>query len=145
MPGHERLVTAEEFAGIPNDDYHHELVEGYVVRVSPPGSRHAVLTVRMAMLLGHYAEAHQLGAVMAMAGFKIATDPDTYGSRTSPSFTALASPRPEDRTATGPVPLTWPSRSDHPATDRRKSARRSTTTSPAASVSSGFWIRSRRP
>ena len=40
MPAQERLVTAEEFARIPNDDYHYELIEGRVVRMSPPGSRH---------------------------------------------------------------------------------------------------------
>jgi hypothetical protein len=34
MPAHERLVTAEEFARIPNDDYHYELVEGRVVRAA---------------------------------------------------------------------------------------------------------------
>jgi Uma2 family endonuclease len=77
MPAHERLVTAEEFARIPNDDYHYELVEGRVIRVSPPGSRHAVLITRIAMLLGQHSEANHLGAVMAIGGFKIATDPDT--------------------------------------------------------------------
>ena len=43
MPGRAaRLVTAKEFARIPDDDYHYELVEGHVVRMSPPGSRHRV-------------------------------------------------------------------------------------------------------
>jgi Uma2 family endonuclease len=77
MPSHQRWVTAEEFSRIPNDDYHYELVEGRVVRVSPPGSRHAVLTTRIARLLEQHAEANHLGAVMAVGGFKIATDPDT--------------------------------------------------------------------
>ena len=77
MPASERLVTAEEFARIPNDDYHYELVEGRVVRVSPPGSRHGVLIAHIAMLLGQHAEANHLGAVIAVGGFKIATNPDT--------------------------------------------------------------------
>jgi hypothetical protein len=43
MPGRAaRLVTAEEFARIPDDDYHYELVEGRVVRMSPP-SRHGAV------------------------------------------------------------------------------------------------------
>ena len=77
MPAYERLVTAEEFARIPNDDYHYELVEGRVVRVSPPGSRHAVLIARMTALLSQYTDANDLGAVMAVGGFKIAANPDT--------------------------------------------------------------------
>jgi hypothetical protein len=48
MPGRAaRLVTAEEFARIPDDDYHYELVEGRVVRLSPPGSRHGALATRV--------------------------------------------------------------------------------------------------
>lgn len=77
MPAYERLVTAEEFARIPNDDYHYELVEGRVVRVSPPGSRHAVLATRLAVLLAQHTEANNLGAVMTPAGFELARNPDT--------------------------------------------------------------------
>jgi Uma2 family endonuclease len=77
MPAHERLVTAEEFARIPNDDYHYELVEGRVVHMSPPGSRHGVLATRIAMLLAQHADAHRLGAVMTCAGANLAADPDT--------------------------------------------------------------------
>jgi hypothetical protein len=36
MPARTRLLAAEEFAGIPDDDQHYELVEGRVVRMSPP-------------------------------------------------------------------------------------------------------------
>jgi Uma2 family endonuclease len=77
MPAHERLVTAEEFARIPNDDYHYELVEGRVVRVSPPGSRHAVLATRIASLLHYHVTTHRLGAVMTSGGVKLAANPDT--------------------------------------------------------------------
>ena len=77
MPAHERLLTAEEFARIPNDDYHYELVEGRVVRVSPPGSRHAVLATRIASLLHHHVTTHRLGAVMTSGGVKLAANPDT--------------------------------------------------------------------
>ncbi len=77
MRAYERLVTAEEFARIPNDDYHYELVEGRVVRVSPPGSRHAVLATQIAAVLHGYVTAHRLGAVMTPAGFELARNPDT--------------------------------------------------------------------
>ena len=77
MPARERLVTAEEFARIPDDDQHYELVEGRVVRISPPGSRHGLLATRIAALLYQHVDAHRLGAVLTPAGFRIATDPDT--------------------------------------------------------------------
>lgn len=77
MPGYERLVTAEEFARIPDDDHRYELVEGRVVRMSPPGSRHAVLATHIAARLHAHARAHRLGAVMTPGGFKIASEPDT--------------------------------------------------------------------
>lgn len=77
MPGEHHLVTAEEFERIPDDDHHYELVRGRVVRVSPPGSRHAVLATRISLLLALHVEAHALGAVMTPAGFKLESDPDT--------------------------------------------------------------------
>jgi Uma2 family endonuclease len=77
MPAHERWVTAEEFSRIPNDDYHYELVEGRVVRVSPPGSRHAVLAMQIAAILHGYVMEHGLGRAMMPAGFTLARNPDT--------------------------------------------------------------------
>ena len=77
MPARARLVTAEEFARIPDDDQHYELVEGRVVRMSPPGFRHGLLATRIAALLAQHVDAHRLGAVATPAGFWIATDPDT--------------------------------------------------------------------
>jgi Uma2 family endonuclease len=77
MPITERLVTAEEFAKIPNDEWHYELVEGRVVKVSPPGSRHGVLVNHIGALLLEHVRAHDLGVVMASGGFCIARGPDT--------------------------------------------------------------------
>jgi Uma2 family endonuclease len=77
MPGPSRLVTAEEFAQIPDDDHRYELIEGRVIRMSPPGSRHAVTTTRVAALLYQYVAAHRLGVVMSTGGFRLATNPDT--------------------------------------------------------------------
>jgi Uma2 family endonuclease len=77
MPTSERLVTAEEFAKIPDDDHRYELVEGRVIRMSPPGSRHAVLATRIGVILADYVDTHDLGVVMTTGGFKLATGPDT--------------------------------------------------------------------
>jgi Uma2 family endonuclease len=77
MPARTRLVTAEEFARLPDDDQHYELVEGRVVRMSPPGIRHGALATRIASLLHQHVDAHHLGAVLTPAGFWLASDPDT--------------------------------------------------------------------
>jgi Uma2 family endonuclease len=77
MASRERLVTVEEFARIPDDDHRYELVEGRVIRMSPPGSRHAVLATRLASLLDRYVEERGLGVVMTSGGFHLASRPDT--------------------------------------------------------------------
>ena len=77
MASRERLVTVEEFAKIPDDDHRYELVEGRVIRMSPPGSRHAVLAARLASLLSQHVEKQGLGVVMASGGFHLASRPDT--------------------------------------------------------------------
>jgi Uma2 family endonuclease len=77
MASRERLVTVEEFARIPDDDHRYELVEGRVIRMSPPGSRHAVLATRLASLLHLHVEEHGLGVVMSSGGFHLASRPDT--------------------------------------------------------------------
>jgi Uma2 family endonuclease len=77
MASRERLVTVEEFAKIPDDDHRYELVEGRVIRMSPPGSRHAVLATRLASLLHQHVEEHGLGVVMSSGGFHLASGPDT--------------------------------------------------------------------
>jgi len=77
MPRPESLVTAEEFARIPNDDHHYELVEGRVIRMSPPGIRHGLVSTRIAFLLSQHIEVHHVGVVITPGGFKLATNPDT--------------------------------------------------------------------
>ena len=77
MPRSEPLVTAEEFARIPNDDHHYELVEGRVIRMSPPGIRHGLVSTRIAFLLSQHIEVHHVGVVITPGGFKLATNPDT--------------------------------------------------------------------
>jgi Uma2 family endonuclease len=77
MPRSEGLVTAEEFARIPDDDHRYELVEGRVIRMSPPGSRHAQLVTRFAVVLLQHVEANDLGVVLSSGGFRLRTSPDT--------------------------------------------------------------------
>jgi len=77
MPVRARLVTAEEFAKIPDDDHRYELVEGRVIRMSPAGVRHAALAGQLYMILRQYVDEHGLGVVLIPGGFKLAANPDT--------------------------------------------------------------------
>jgi Uma2 family endonuclease len=77
MASRERLVTVDEYTQIPDDDHRYELVEGRVIRMSPPGSRHAVIATRLASLLDRHVEQHGLGIVMSSGGFHLASRPDT--------------------------------------------------------------------
>jgi Uma2 family endonuclease len=141
MRGEERLVTAEEFAQIPDDDHRYELVGGRVVRMSPPGSRHAVLATRVAVLLSHHIDQRGLGAVMTAGGFKLATNPDTVREPD------VAFVRGERISGTGvpdgfwPGPPISPSRSAPPAIERPKFSPRCRSTSIEAFGSSGSSIR----
>src|SRR5690242_7476980 len=74
---HTGVITADEFARLPNDDFRYELVAGVVHRMSPVGGQHGMLTVRLAAALAGWAERHHAGAVMTETGFVLATNPDT--------------------------------------------------------------------
>jgi Uma2 family endonuclease len=78
MPGTERLVTAEEFARFPSDDrYRYELVEGRVVRMSPPNADHGRLVAQITYLLKAHLKNHPAGMAFVETGFTLATNPDT--------------------------------------------------------------------
>jgi Uma2 family endonuclease len=53
--------TVEMFERLPDDTWLYELVEGRVVRMSPPSPHHGRLESRLDYLLHHHAEAHGLG------------------------------------------------------------------------------------
>ncbi len=72
-----RLVTADEFERFPDDDFRYELVQGRVVKMSPPGFRHGALAIRLGSLLTRHVDANDLGVVVTETGFKLAADPDT--------------------------------------------------------------------
>jgi Uma2 family endonuclease len=118
------LVTADEFAQIPDDDCRHELVAGRVIRMSPVGSLHGVLVVRLAGLLDGWVRRYDLGLVMTETGFRLADNPDTVRA---PDLSFVARARVP---ATGAPRGFWQgppdlavevlSPDDHPATVRAK-------------------------
>jgi Uma2 family endonuclease len=75
MPG---LLTADELLHVRIPDKRVELVRGVLVVREPAGARHGRVTLNVAIELGSYVRAHQLGAVYAAeTGFTLARDPDT--------------------------------------------------------------------
>ena len=72
------LMTAEELLRTHIPDKRVELVRGVMVVREPAGYHHGEITARLTRVLVDYAEAHDLGRVLAGdAGFTIATNPDT--------------------------------------------------------------------
>ncbi len=54
-----------------------ELVAGQVIELAPPGFRHGTLVVSLAQRLRDFADAHNLGTVVADSGFVLSADPPT--------------------------------------------------------------------
>jgi Uma2 family endonuclease len=72
------LVTADELIRMPDDGLRYELVEGRLIAMTPAGSLHGRLIVRLSTALDSFVEEHDLGAVFAAdTGFRIARAPDT--------------------------------------------------------------------
>jgi Uma2 family endonuclease len=73
-----RLMTAEELLEMPDDGMLHELVNGELTTMSPAGEKHGRITMRIAIHLGQYVAAHQLGDVFSSdTGFILTRNPDT--------------------------------------------------------------------
>jgi len=72
------LLTADDLLHIDIPGKQVELVRGVLVVREPPGYVHGDITARLAAALVTYADAHDLGRVVAGdPGFVLATDPDT--------------------------------------------------------------------
>jgi Uma2 family endonuclease len=60
----EKLLTAEEFARLPDPGYPTELVDGRIVEMPSPGSRHGQICNKIGRLLGNFAEEGDIGHVL---------------------------------------------------------------------------------
>jgi Uma2 family endonuclease len=73
-----RLLTAEEYANLPEDGRHTELVRGEVVEMNMPKARHGQICAKIGRLLGNFAEEHRLGHVITNdSGVITERDPDS--------------------------------------------------------------------
>ena len=72
-----RRMTAEELWRLPDDGLRHELIYGELTTMSPSGSEHGWVAMRLGIRLGGFVERHGLGRVYAAeTGFWLARDPD---------------------------------------------------------------------
>jgi Uma2 family endonuclease len=73
-----RLMTADELFVMPHRGFRYELVRGELRKMSPAGSEHGAIIVKLTVRLGYHVEANDLGVCFgAETGFKLASDPDT--------------------------------------------------------------------
>ena len=71
------LITAEELLERPDDDYKYELVDGELVRMSPTGAEHGVVTAILSHVLREYVNTSHAGVCCgAETGFILQHTPD---------------------------------------------------------------------
>jgi Uma2 family endonuclease len=102
-----QLMTADELLGLPDDHWWYELVEGRIIRMSPPGSLHAVCANRIAVELTLFVQQRRFGVVFPQdSGFLLASDPDTVRA---PDVAFVS----RERVPAGGIPLGyWPGAPD---------------------------------
>ena len=73
------LLTADDLFRLPDDESRWcELVEGEIVRMSPPGAVHGLVSQNLSVLLGQFVSENNLGRTFAAeTGFVVARDPDS--------------------------------------------------------------------
>ena len=95
MVAETRLMTADELFHLPDDGMRHELVQGELLTMAPPGGEHADIASIIDGSLGVYVRRHRLGRVFVDPGFLLATNPDTVRA---PDVAFLSRERPEAAT-----------------------------------------------
>ena len=69
-----KVWTDEELMALPKDGYKRELLHGEII-MSPDGSEHGMICVRLAAELQVYVRRHRLGAVFdSSTGFRLTPD-----------------------------------------------------------------------
>ena len=100
------LLTADQLFWMPDDGYCHELVEGRLTTVSPPGFVHGICGGRLIAALERHVREQGLGYVAQDTGFTLRTAPDTVRAPDVAFVAAARIPR-------GDLPLKyWPGAPD---------------------------------
>jgi Uma2 family endonuclease len=84
LPGENRmstvaeLMTADELLRLPRGRFRYELIRGRLITMSPSGSEHGVVAMRLSLILGPFVAARNLGVLFgAETGFRLERSPDT--------------------------------------------------------------------
>ncbi len=85
-----KLMTAGELERMSGDDYRYELVGGELLRMSPVGGEHGLITVELVARLQAHVKQQGLGVVLVEVGYRLASDPDTVRA---PDISFLATSR----------------------------------------------------
>jgi Uma2 family endonuclease len=92
----ESLLTAEEFARLPNAGVPAELVRGEVVMMMMPSFRHGEVCAAIAHIVGTYVRRHRLGRVITNdSGVITRRDPDSVRGADVAYYSYAAVPRGE--------------------------------------------------
>jgi Uma2 family endonuclease len=97
-------ITDEDLLRLPQDGQKYELVDGEI-RVSPAGTRHGQVIVRLTIVLGTHVLKHRLGVVLeSSTGFRLPGRKPGQKNVRSPDVSFVATGRfPQDK---GPVGFT---------------------------------------
>ncbi len=72
------LMTADELLEMPHGDFRYELIAGELIKMSPTGGMHGIITMRLGGAVYNHVEGNNHGYVFgAETGFKLASNPDT--------------------------------------------------------------------
>ena len=71
------LMTAEEFANMPDDGVRHELIKGELLTMPVPKLLHGFVTANLLALLHIYVKSNNLGVVLGESGFHLESGLDT--------------------------------------------------------------------
>jgi Uma2 family endonuclease len=72
------LLTADEYARLPDPGHPTELIQGQVISMPPPMPRHGQICFRIAYLIQRYLDEHDLGQILTNdSGVVTERDPDT--------------------------------------------------------------------
>jgi Uma2 family endonuclease len=94
----EALITAEEFAEMPDDGRYLELVEGRIIELPPPKRPHGKVCFQAAWILGQHVKVHDLGTILINdSGIITRRNPDSVRGADVAYFSWARLPR-------GPIP-----------------------------------------